>query len=173
MEASFKTHKTTHIPGLPHWLKCENQFPRRRQRRKSTHISELAGEDTLRSENFHRNQMNFRRSYAMRRTDCLLYVGVWKPHIHTHAHTAKTHVHDLMNQPITSVYKLVKLCGSHCGFRSPSKKLLAGGGAFKQWTHVSGAMGSDYSCDPETASFSKEAAQPREKESRVTSFVRG
>lgn len=82
-----------------------------------------------------------------------------------------------MNQPITSVYKLVKLCGSHCGFHSPSKKLLAGVGAFKQWTHVSGAMGSDYSCDPETAPFSKDAVRGQararassQKESRVTSL---
>lgn len=33
----------------------------------------------------------------------------------THTHS-ETHVHDLMNQPIMSVYKLVKLCGFHRGF---------------------------------------------------------
>lgn len=42
-----------------------------------------------------------------------------------------------MNQPITSAYKLVKLCGFALRFTLHPEKLLAALCAFKQRTHVS------------------------------------
>lgn len=75
----LKRIKTTNISGLLHWLerrKKKNTVSKKRERRKrALVVSELAGEEILRSENLHRNQMKLSKVLCNETDCCLLHVG--------------------------------------------------------------------------------------------------
>lgn len=160
----LKRIKTTNISGLLHWLerrKKKNSFQEKREKKTSAgrlragrwgdpEVGKSSSKPDEALEGLmQRDRLLFTACGSVRKTTN----SSSSPLNHTRS---ETHVHDLMNQPITSVYKLVK------AVRSALPRLLAGICASKQWTHVSAAdVLQLQTCSRNL--FSKDATLPRRR----------